>query len=197
MRSFKWVVAAMVAVVAGSAPVRAATVWNEAIQGDLSGNRLVPSTLLILPGDNDLIATTQGGDQEYFRITVPPLGELRNLVLKTYTGSDGTAFIGVQQGATFTVDPSSAQPSNLYGYTHFGTGQGQLGTNILDNIATGPGAQGFAPPLGPGNYTFWVQQLGSASTYDLNFQLTVLPEPSAFVVLCVAFVCAGQRQRVR
>jgi hypothetical protein len=183
------------AVGGGFAPVRAATVWSEAIQGDLSGNRLVPSVVVLAPGDNDVIATTGSGDQEYFRITVPPLGQLTGMVLKSYSGFDGTAFIGAQQGTTFTVDPFSAQPSNLYGYTHFGTNLGQVNTNILDDIASGPGAQGFTPPLGPGNYTFWIQQLGSAATYDLNFQLTVVPEPAAVIVL--ALVCAGGLARRR
>src|SRR6266496_1118111 len=44
---------------------RAAVIWDEATQGELSGNRTAPTTLTLTLGSNNLLATTQGGDREY------------------------------------------------------------------------------------------------------------------------------------
>jgi hypothetical protein len=193
----KWVLATASVVAAAPVWSCAATAWNESTQGDLSGNRQAPTLIPLVPGDNDLIGTTQGGDVEYVRIDVPVGARLTGLVLKSYSGFDGTSFVGVQQGTTFSVDPAFAQPSNLYGYTHFGSNFGQVGTNILDDIGSGPGAQGFVPPLQPGSYTFWIQQLGSSTSYDLNYQLTLVPEPAVLPAALGAIALAGRRGRVR
>jgi hypothetical protein len=195
MRSWgKFFVPTAIAVAAYCAHVQAATVWSESAQGDLSGNRTSPSVVALLPGDNDVIATTQGGDQEYFRITVPTGAELTGIALRSYSAFD-VSFIGVQQGATFTVDPFAAQPNDLYGYAHFG--RGQLDTNILDDIGQGFDAQGFTPPLPAGTYTFWVQQLSGATSYDLNFQVALVPEPAALGFIAIAVVTAGRSMRGR
>jgi MYXO-CTERM domain-containing protein len=188
----KFFVPAAIAVAACSARVEAATVWNESLQGDLSGNRTAPSLVALLPGDNDVIATTQGGDQEYFRITVPTSAQLTGIALRSYSAFDLT-FIGVQQGATFTVDPSFAQPGDMYGYTHIGPGH--VNSNILDDMGQGFGAQGFTPPLPAGTYTFWVQQLSGATTYDLNFQVALVPEPAAVGLVLVCLAGLTRRRR--
>ena len=190
----KYFVPAALAVAAAGAHVQAATVWSESVQGDLSGNRTAPSVVALLPGDNDVIATSQGGDLEYFRVTVPTGAQLAGIALRSYSAFD-VSFIGVQQGSTFTVDAAAAQPDDLYGYAHFGPGQ--VNTNILDDIGAGFDAQGFTPPLPAGTYTFWVQQLSGATNYDLNFQVAPVPEPGALGLLAVAAVGAGRSTRRR
>ena len=192
----QWILAvAGTAIVAGSMRVDGAVVWSESVQGDLSGNRTSPSVVALLPGSNNVIATTQGGDQEYFRVTVPAATQLTGVVLNSYSAFD-VSFIGVQQGATFTVDPFAAQADDMYGYAHFG--RGQLNTSILDDIGQGFDAQGFTPPLPAGTYTFWVQQLSGATSYDLNFQVTAVPEPSAVAIVgAAALACAKRSMRRR
>ena len=190
----KFLVPTAIAVAACSARTEAATVWSESVQGDLSGNRTSPSVVALLPGDNDVIATTQGGDQEYFRVTVPTGAQLAGIALRSYSAFD-VSFIGVQQGTTFTVDAAAAQPGDLYGYAHFGPGQ--VNTNILDDMGQGFDAQGFTPPLPAGTYTFWVQQLSGATNYDLNFQVALVPEPGTLGLLAVAAVAAGRLTRRR
>ena len=46
-----WSVCAL-AVSACSGTAHAAVVWSEAIDGDLSNNRLAPTALVLMPGDN-------------------------------------------------------------------------------------------------------------------------------------------------
>jgi hypothetical protein len=160
------------------------TIWNESTGGDLSGNRLAPSAVTLALGGNDLFATTANGDQEYLRVTVPTGHQLSSLWLRSYSGNDLVSFIAMQSGDTFTEAPATANPANLLGYAHFGPGRGNLGANILPQMGTELGAQGFTPPLPSGNYTFWLQQTGSAASYQ--FEFVTVPEPSSLVLLGVA-----------
>src|SRR5919108_5582999 len=92
-----------------------AIIWDEATQGDLSGDRFAPTSLTLTLGDNSLSATSQGGDLEYVTITVSEGELLSGLVLRSYSGSDGRAFIGIQAGTTFTEPPTTQSAANLLG----------------------------------------------------------------------------------
>ena len=84
--------------------------------------------------------------------------------------------------------------ANLLGWVHLSSSL--LGTDVLDNIGTGPGAIGFLPPLGPGTYSFWLQQTGgSLTTYGLD--LVVVPEPTAAALLALGLLglAASRRRR--
>jgi hypothetical protein len=157
---------------------RGATIWNESTQGDLSGNQSAPTTLALSAGNNDLIATSQGGDLEYVTVTVPPGSTMTGLFLRTYTGFDNLAFLGMQRGATFTESPFAPNVANLLGWTHFGPGAGNVGADLLPGIGMGPGAQGFTPPLPADSYTLWLQQLGAATNYQLDFVVAASAPPT-------------------
>lgn len=169
--------ALVVSLSAGAA--QAGVIWAEAVDGDLSNNRLAPTAVSLMPGDNMLTATSTGSaDREFVRITVPAGGTLTNLVLTAYAGLDGTSFVGIQAGDTMTVDPNNPDVALLLGWTHFGSNFGSVPQDYLADLGQGAGAQGFAPPLGPGNYTLWIQQAsGNATTYTWNF--VVVPAPGA------------------
>jgi hypothetical protein len=148
--------------------------YNEGIDGDLSGSMAAPTSISLDPGSNTITATSVSGDVEYFTVSVPAGFQLSALTVVAYTSIDPVAFIGVQNGTTFTEPPVGTNVANLLGYTHFGTAH--VGTDILDDIGAGAGSQMFTPPLGAGNYTFWAQQTGAnASTYTLDLQLTPAP----------------------
>jgi hypothetical protein len=150
--------------------------YDEATNGDISGNRLAPSVIPLNLGVNSISATSVAGDLEYFTVTVPAGQRLLAIRVTAYAGLDGRAFIGVQQGATFTEPPVGTNVAQLLGYAHFGPAEEAIGSNRLDNIATGPGSQGFSGVLGPGTYTFWSQQTGgNASTYTLAFDVATIP----------------------
>jgi hypothetical protein len=40
-----------------------------------------------------------------------------------------------------TVDPDAPHAALRHGYSHFGTSNGTVGTDILDDICAGPGSQ--------------------------------------------------------
>jgi hypothetical protein len=146
-----------------------ATDYTEIGSGDLSGNRLAPTSWNLSAGINRLIASTSPGDQEYVRINLPTGHRLSSIVLQIYTMSD-MMFIGVQQGTTFTVEPAQATAGDMFGYAHFGTEAGNVGADILDDMGQAAGAIGFIPPLVSGSYTFWLQQgTPGITTYQLNF----------------------------
>lgn len=180
-----------------AAPAARAAVWNEAVQGDISGNRNSPSLLPLTVGTNTINATTAGGDLEYLRLDLPAGARINSLTLQDYSGNDGVAFIGLQQGPTFTRDPGSATPGDMLGYAHFGTSAGNVGADLLPGMASAPGAEGFSTPLTSSSYTLWIQQLGSPSTY--TFSVAVTPEPAgAFVVAMVGgLACLWRRRRAR
>ncbi len=173
----------------------AATLYSETASGDLSGNRLSPTALGTLTlGSNVLSGATGSGDRDYFTITVAAGQTLSEITLLTYQSTDGRSFLGVQSGSTFTEDPNAANVANILGYTHFGFATpAAQGTNILDDLGTGFGAIGFAGTLGPGTYTFWLQQLGAPTVYSLDF--VTVPAPGAAGLTLVTLAFAGRRRR--
>jgi hypothetical protein len=156
---------------------KGATIWNESTQGDLSGSMSTPTSLLLSAGNNDLFATTQGGDLEFVTVTVPAGSTMTGLFLRAYTSFDQTAFMALQRGTEFTESPFAPNIANLLGYSHFG-GAGNIGINLLPRLGTASGAQGFTPPLQADSYTFWLQQLGGTTNYQLDFVVSAPPVPT-------------------
>lgn len=168
--------------------------YREDVSGDLSNDRLAPSSIALVGGDNRIAGTVILGDRDYFTVQVPSGLALSSILLEQYDSSNGRAFLGVQSG-TFTVDPDLAAPSDLLGYTHFGL-DNLIGEDLLDNLGAGLGAIGFAPPLGPGDYSFWVNQTEPSLTgYQFNFVL--VPEPGSAMPFGAAglTLCARRRRR--
>ncbi len=191
MRTARWlsfVLPALLAVTGASADV----IWDESINGDLSGDGLAPTPFVLDSGTHSLLASTGVGDREYISITIPVGLELSELWLAAYQGTDGVAFVGIQEGPQFTVQQADG-PAGLLGWSHFGTGAGQVGTNILDDIGVGAGAIGFDGPLTAGTYSFWMQQLAPAVSYQFDF--VVVPAPACAGIFAMAGLAACRRRR--
>lgn len=149
--------------------------YDEAASGDLSNDRLVPTPLAGSPGANVVKGSFGNGDLDYVTLTVPAGQQLSAIILGNGTVFGGTrAFMGVQAGSTMTVDPNAGSAAGLLGWAHFDVGQ--YGRDILPEVAIGPGATGFSPPLGPGVYTFWIQETGLAPGlgFELDFRLSAV-----------------------
>lgn len=137
--------------------------YSEKKSGDLSDDGLDPTSVKLKVGANiidgdDGADIANGPDRDYFTIQVEKGQTLESIVLDPKTRIGGlSSFIGVQKGKKVTVDPNGGDPSQLLGWTHFHTSD--EGTDILPAICQGFGAQGCTPPLGPGKYSFWVQEL--------------------------------------
>ena len=147
--------------------------YDEALQGDLSNDRLNPTQLALDPGTNTLIAS-QGQvpplDRDYLTITVPAGSVWTGLNLVDYQAVQGNqAFMGFQSGTTFTVTPQAAAPSDMLGalvYSHT-----HIGTDILPTLDNLPGVIGYTIPLPAGDYTFWLNQTGAVTTLTLEFEI--------------------------
>jgi hypothetical protein len=180
----------------GGSLANAVVFHNESINGDLSGDRLNPAAYSLTLGINSLIATSNTGDREYVKLTLPPATQLSQLVLSSYAGTDQIAFIGVQAGSTFTEPPTGTNVANLLGWSHFGPGVGNVGQNFLPSVGTGAGSMGFTPPLTGSTYTWWIQQTGaSLVTYQLDFVVT--PEPATIGIMVTGALMVGRRRICR
>jgi len=171
----------------------AATIWDEGVNGDLSSDRANPTPLALALGSNTIIGSVNGPERDYFRFNLPAGTSLTQIHLVSYAPDD-VGFLAIQTGTQITVDPSAPSPAPLLGWVH--TAQSQVGSDILDDMGHGGGAIGFTPPLGPGDYSFWMQQAGAVTTsYEL--ELVVVPEPASAALLAVGLgALALARRRV-
>jgi hypothetical protein len=197
----QWLVLAGFAMAVSPGSARAATLWNESINGDLSNNQAAPNAFTLGNGVNSVIGTVGAADsQDWIALTVPAGFNLSSVVLTAYTSADAQGFTGFQIGSSFAGSPFVA--GSYAGYSHFGTGaqNGSLpptnlvGQNLIPIMAdnspsgTSAGAAGFTQPLGAGAYTFLLQQLGASTAYQFDYNVTAVPEPT---VLSLASCICG------
>jgi hypothetical protein len=176
------------------AAAASAAIYNEPGEGDLSGTASSPTPFTVVWPDNSIIGTVgaaTGDFQDFIRITVPNGLQLNSFVHTSYAGTDQQGFVGFQVGSTFVG--STFEPGSYAGYAHFGTGATNPGVNggaptttvgqnllpppyMADNSAggTAAGATGFTLPLGPGTYTFLIQQAGGNVSYRFDLAVSQL-----------------------
>ena len=164
------------------------TLWNSAVNGPLSTSGLAPTALGPLTlGDNDVFATTGSSaagviDQNFFVVTVPVGFALASIteLQGTEVGGDAS-FIGLEAGPQVTVGSNPATAAGLLGFTLYTPAE--INTNILPLMAVAAdGSSGFTAPLGPGQYSFWIQEGGTMGTFPFGFDLGLVstasvPEP--------------------
>ncbi len=167
--------------------------WNESSNGNLSADQDFPSAFTLSNGVNSLIGSVQGGGdfQDWVAVTIPTGFQLTAYTNSVYVSADPVSFTGFQAGPTFVGSPFSA--SSHLGYMHFGTNVANgtyplmnvVGINLLPIMAdpnAAPFAQGFTVPLGPGDYTFLIMQLGALTNYQFDFTVVAVPEPSSLLL---------------
>jgi len=173
----------------------AAFVYDEAVDGDLSGDGLTPTVLVAGAGVNTLVGTVSTPDLDYLTFNVASGFRLEALVLVSVS-TDDLSFIAVQSGATFTEPPGDPDPANLLGWVHFDPTL--AGTDILDDMGLGDGAIGFTPPLPSGDYSFWIQNINSDGTdYEMQFVVSAVPVPAALPLLGWGLLALGGYARRR
>jgi hypothetical protein len=186
---------AAVCALLAAAPAKA-TIYDEAVSGDLSNDKAAPTALTLTPGLNSVIGTVNGfgnGDpQDWVSFTIPTGFVMTSYVNSKYNSTDDQGFTGFQFGSSFSGDEFVA--GSYAGYAHFGTdadnggGSGStVGVNLLPLMADptfAPGTTGFTPPLHAGTYTFLIQQ-GDDVTTGYQFDMTVrsVPEPGSSLSL--------------
>ena len=180
-----------------AAPAKA-TIYDEAVSGDLSNDKANPTALTLTPGSNSVIGTVNGfgnGDpQDWVSFTIPTGFVMTSYVNSKYGSEDDQGFTGFQSGSSFAGDEFVA--GSYAGYAHFGTdadnggGSGStVGVNLLPLMANpsfAPGTTGFTPPLHAGTYTFLIQQGDDFTTsyqFDMNVRSVSAPEPGSSLCL--------------
>ena len=168
------------------------TVYSEAVNGDLSNDGLNPTAIGLTAGSNDIIGTTGGGTapntRDYFTVTVPSNLRLVSLVERAGTQAGNVGFLGVQSGVQVTLPPTTTTAAGLLGWIHYGPTASDV--DILPTMGIpANGSSGFVPPLGPGNYAFWLQDSSPGTfLYDFNIVLASVPEPSAAALMIMGLV---------
>ena len=179
-----------------STAAHALTIHDESVDGDLSGDPAAPTALAFGAGSNRVIGsvTTPSGDtRDYFSFTIGAGAALTGIVLDAYTPFDIT-FQALASGTTSFI-PSGATGGLFLGSSHLNGAS--VGNDILPLMEALPfGGLGFSTPLGPGTYTYLIQQTGSELTqYTLDFQ--VIPEPGTGVLVALGLGALARRRGAR
>ena len=186
-----------------AAPARAGIVYDEAVSGDLSGDGLVPTSVALAPGSNQVLGVTGRvglePDRDYFTVTVPAGHAFVSLVELAGTNANaGVSFLGIEAGNQVTVPSFASTAEGLLGWSHWADTDVDL--EILATVgASELGATGFTPPLPAGDYAFWIQDFGDGNA-NYGFDIVIaVPEPGAagLVLLACAALARSRTRRPR
>lgn len=192
----------------------AEVVYDEASMGDLSDESVLPTDLgFFMPGAggatraNSIVGRTDTGASDVFTFEIGMGHQLDSLVLANYELGDNAMFVAIARGEEFpnehfeindpSFDPGFGPTSNWLGGRVIG--RSQQGQDVLgligDSDVTRIGS-GFTSPLGPGRYSFYLQQTGPQNLYTLDFNVsaTAVPEPSSALAACL-MVAGGMGYR--
>ncbi len=196
MRPF---VSAIAALIVCASSARAITIWDEALQGDISGNNLAPLSLSFGLGVNSIKGTMGRDlpqdpvDRDIFTFTIPAGRQLTSINVVTFTPTN-QSFYAIAPGTSIDInDPTFHLANTLV----------QRTGDILPQMALGSysGGTGITDPLGPGTYTAWFQELSSVVTYQMDYTIVAVPEPATactgLALSLVALSRACARRRVR
>jgi len=200
---FLYTAATILALTMSARFAESATVYDETIDGDLSNNPGNPTSIVLGLDNNQVIGSTIHADPDLLHFNMPLGVRLDSLILESFTSDDNLGFIGIQSGSIWSAGlGGTINPDNLLGWTHYGWGNGTVGTDILDELGLGAGAVGFTPPLLHGDYTILIQQTGSWDSIDYTFNFaTNVPLPTSAWMGIILLVSVGTirviRQRMR
>lgn len=202
------VLVVMLLVQAGlAASAVATTIHDEALDGELSGTAGSPTVLATALGSNVVIGQVGGASccnpsdptgRDVFTITIAPGQILSQVVLQLYGEPAQNSYLAVEAGPVITSFESaaallgSALVGSLPGATQGDDLLDDLGAALIDGFPVG--GAGFAPPLGPGQYTFWFQERDpDLVPYALDF--VIVPEPSTALLVGLGLGALTRRRR--
>ncbi|MEO0971994.1 MAG: VPLPA-CTERM sorting domain-containing protein [Pseudomonadota bacterium] len=179
------------------------TVWDEAVYGDLSGDPDAPTALVFSTGSNVIsgsVSAGEGDTRDFITFTIGENQVLTALLQLEYvdplTGEPANrGFHAINEGDTSFI-PGGDTADFFLGGAHLDPLP--EGTDMLSILAAAPQAgQGFDGPLGPGTYSYVIQQTGpQVSGYTIDFQVAAVPVPAGIWLIGSAlFSLAGLRRR--
>ncbi|MGV3663366.1 MAG: PEP-CTERM sorting domain-containing protein [Prosthecobacter sp.] len=178
--------------------------WNEGLDGDLSNDGDFPTFVLLTEGSN-LFEGTMGSlngtgplDADVWSFTIAAGYYLTGINLVAYSAPAPNiqSFMALDDVASINMfDPSQHLSNGLW--TEELDGFGNTYTDLLAILDTGPeyGGDGFDGPLGPGTYTFWIQEGSDQINYTINMVVTAVPEPGSVVLVGLAGFSLLRRRR--
>src|SRR2546421_13053125 len=108
---------AAVCALLAAAPAKA-TIYDEAVSGDLSNDKGAPTALTLTPGFNSVSGTVAGfpqfggiDPQDWVSFTIPAGFVMTSYVNAKYISADDQGFTGFQSGSSFTGDEFMAGES--------------------------------------------------------------------------------------
>jgi hypothetical protein len=138
---------------------------DESVTGDLSNLPASPTPVTISVGNNQLKGSVNnaGDTRDYITFEIPTGKYLAALKLQSY--GTNTGFHSINLGSTSEIP---APGGNFLGGEHLFTGL-PAGTDILPDLATTPAVGPGFSGLGPGTYTYLVQQTSNVPTpYEIT-----------------------------
>ena len=170
-----WAIVLLLAALA--VPAAAAVIHDESVNGDLSTNPATPTALAFPVGSSTVIGTTGNTtgtvDRDYITFTLAP-GEV--LVGLTLLGlaPDNIAFTSFNAGNVGVI-PSGATIGDFLSGIHITAAN--IGSNLMVLFDTASVTTNSLPlpELGPGTYTYLIQQTSPIlQSYSLDF---IVSEP--------------------
>jgi hypothetical protein len=162
--------------------------YDESRDGDLSELPDAPTSLALEPGSNIVTGRLDGiGDiRDYMSFTIPSGQALSSILLLEYVNAELSFLPGNRGFHAIAAGPTSFIPSTTTAGLFLGGDHLDAQPTVVDLLPILAGAPlagtGFDVPLGPGTYTYHVQQTSpEATAYSLEF--VVVPEPSTAVLL--------------
>ena len=165
--------------------------YDEALDGDFSGLPDAPTEVVLDEGSNRLVGMLDGSAdaRDYVTFTLRPGETLIGITLVRWDDAllpflDGNiGFHALAEGPTSFIPDFDTAPFFLGG-DHLDPLATPEGTDLLPVLAMAPLAgTGFEVPLGPGTYTYLIQQttpIGIAYEFDL---IVAVPEPSTALLM--------------
>ena len=190
-----------------SADLQAQTVnFSEPVDGELSGNNLSPTDLLIFGVGNNTVggtvdnATGATPNVDVFTFDIAAGTQLDTFSLNIFNSADNLAFVGIDDSNAFPFNATQLGAPGGPDQTQFIGGLlfGALG-DITGPISNGGIGTGFSAPLGPGEYSVYVQQIGGTTVeYEFGFSVSeAIPEPGSAIFLGLALAGFAAKRRRR
>ena len=160
-----------------SSPALAAIVYDESVDGELSGVLASATPIATSVGSNHVSGVVGGATfnspvgRDIFTLEVQSGQQLAAVILQTYDSAEDQSFFAVEAGTALTSVTSAA---SLLGSALIGDETGaEQGDDVLDDLGNAFfGGAGFSSSLGPGSYTFWFQDTSLPDVnYTFDFQI--------------------------